>query len=85
MEENTLFYESDEEVQSIDAFVTTYPAQTFRFWLGQNKPIVFLPCHRYNFGSCTEKAWKNLNEKILQVSISSTLYSPHFSYDRCFH
>jgi hypothetical protein len=68
VEENTQFYSSNAEVASIDAFMCSFPTTACQLWIPQNKPIVFMPCHRYNMGSCTHESWGRLNNDIKKLA-----------------
>jgi hypothetical protein len=46
--ENYFFFKDDKIIQSIDAFVCTFPASMCQMWMAFEKAkIVFLPAHRY--------------------------------------
>ena len=64
---NAEFYEKDDVVRHIDAFICTFPASMCQMWLAMNKSVIFLPAHRYNLGRCTAKEWKQLDQDLFRM------------------
>ena len=73
VERNFEFYKNDKYVESIDAFICSFPASMCELWMPFNKTIVFLPAHRYNLGRCTKESWQRLNDHLNSLA---TMNSP---------
>ena len=70
---NFEFFKTDPQIKEVDAFFCSFTAAMCELWMPFNKTIVYLPCHRYNLGRCTEESWKRLDE---HLRILSTMDSP---------
>lgn len=65
--ENLQWYSNHgKDVNTIDAFICSFPASMCQLWSPMNKTIIFLPAHRYNLGRCSVKEWRDLNKNILE-------------------
>ena len=62
------FYHHDSVIQSIDAFVCSFPPKICQIWIPFNKSIVFWPAHRYNLGLFDAESWEKMDRQIVELS-----------------
>ena len=65
------YYKNDAVIQSVDAFICTFPVVLCEAFFAFNKTIIFAAAHRYSMRRCTGKLWQATN-KILQRAVKST-------------
>ena len=65
------YYKNDTVMQSVDAFICTFPMVLCEAFFAFNKTIIFAAAHRYSMRRCTSKLWEATN-KILQRAVKST-------------
>ena len=67
--ENHEFYKNDPNVNSINAFVCSFPASMCQIWMKfEQARIVYIPAHRYNLGRCHVDSWTLLNQQITNLA-----------------
>ena len=65
------YYKDDPVMQSVDAFICTFPVVLCEAFFAFNKTIIFAAAHRYSMRRCSGKLWRATN-KILQRAEKST-------------
>ena len=65
------YYKNDTVMQSVDAFICTFPVVLCEAFFAFNKTIIFAAAHRYSMRRCSSKLWQATN-KILQRAEKST-------------
>lgn len=71
-------YKSNPVIQSIDAFICSFPFSQCEIYFPFNKSIIWMAAHRYSLGRCTKEQWTRLNEHLEMVSSNKITNAPSF-------